>query len=148
MGDRSWALTALPFVLVAAGHLVLALRAGSAQSSRDAERESRARVVQARFDEIPASFRHRGSFGELSEQLDSVLVIDDASQSIVRVDHERESLVAICVGRIEGTTLRLVDDTSVRDYADESGRTVYERFTVLPGEAAGRTDCAYERYTF
>ena len=86
--------------------------------------------------------------GRAFEQLDSVLVIDDASQSIVRVDHERESLVAICVGRIEGTTLRLVDDTSVRDSADESGRTVYERFTVLPGEAAGRTDCAYERYTF
>lgn len=53
-GNRSWALAASPFLLVLVGQAFLGHRVSSAQTSRDEEVQARARVVQSRFDEIPA----------------------------------------------------------------------------------------------
>jgi hypothetical protein len=148
-GDLSWALAASPFALLLVAQAFLGHRVSSAQTSRDEEQEARARMVQSRFDEIPAELRrHRDSFGEFSELLDSVLVIDADTQSLVRVDHERQSLLALCVGRIDGSTLELYGDTSLEDYTDSAGRTVYDRFTVVRADQPERPDCNYERYSF
>jgi hypothetical protein len=149
-GNRARALTVLPFVVIVAGHLSIDYYQRSSRlAARSEDRESRARSVQSRFDAIPAEFSRHDGFGEYSTLLGSILVIDEGTQTMIRVDHEPERLEAFCVGGIDGTTLELWGDLGVDHYTDDAGRTVEDRFTVVQRRRSpDRADCPYQRYTF
>jgi hypothetical protein len=148
-GKRAWGFVALSFLLVAVGHAFLTHRRSSAMGEELERERARRELVQSRFDAIPADFRHRGSFGEYPDPIDSILVIEADTQSLVRVDNQGVSLSAFCVARIRGSTLEVYDEPALReDYADDAGRTVQDRFTVVPGTEPDAPECDYERYTF
>jgi hypothetical protein len=75
-------------------------------------------------------------------------VIDAAGRSMVRVDHTRHSLVTVCVGGIDGSTLELWGEVGVAGYTDRAGRSVDDRFTVVEGRRPEGADCDHERYSF
>lgn len=147
-GPRGWTLAALPFVFVALGHGFLVAREGAARSEREARREERARAVQARFDEIPADFRHRGGFAVDDPRIASILVIDADTGRLAQVDQEPLSLETYCLGALAGEVLTLAGEPDLHDYVDASGATVYDRFTVRTDPAGAPVDCDYERYDF
>ena len=147
-GPRGSALAALPFLFVLVGHGLLVARQGDARRRRRAADEERARVVQARFDELDAAFTYRGAFEIDDTVVASILVIDEEARSIARVDREPLSLVTFCMGALEGQTLWLSPDLDLHDYVDASGATVYDRFTIVADPAGPPTDCNHERYDF
>lgn len=147
-GNRAWALAASPFVFMLVGHAFLDHQRSSARASHEVEERSRARDVQSRFDATTRQFSRRGDFGESSDLLGSILVIDHATHTMVRVDHRRESLEAFCVGGIDGNTLELWGEMGVHGYTDDAGRTVEERFTVARGHQPEGADCPDEAYSF
>jgi hypothetical protein len=146
-GRRAWTFATLPFVFLLVGVGFLTARESNARMAQIEEREARARVVQARFDEIHADFTFRGEFAVDDPTVASILVIDAETQSLAQVQHEGQSITTYCVGALEGETLRLVGELDLHDYVDASGATIYDRYTVLTGLERA-PDCNHERYDF